>query len=164
MDITWWVEGPYLRARSLCLQRSYLAGRRSGSYPQGSRIKIPWQCRSPGRVSHVCRACSIKSCFPVPYTYLPSLILSCDHFPLRECLLIVWVLPSFLPLHSHKPGAHPCTALLLLWGNAPALCILSGKKNYSCLPKIWNQQLIIPHLLCFKNEHGQGQGIISRLF
>lgn len=113
----------------LCASKgSYLAGRRSGSHPQGSRIKIPWQCRGPGSVSHMCRACSIKSCFPVPHTYLPSLILSCDHFPLRECLLIVWVLPSFLPLHSHKPCAHPCTALLLLWGNASALCILSGKK------------------------------------
>lgn len=63
-----------------------------------------------------------------------------------------------LSFHSIPISHHVCSYYDAPPAVVKCICFVHSfrKKNHSCLLKIWNLQLIIPHLLYFKNEHGQG--------
>lgn len=160
---SWRIEELYLKARSLCLQREKFSRERKVANILISLLSWTPDSTVASGVSYTWFLTWLGS-FSSPFHLFASPILSCDHSPLSDFLLLIWVLPTLLPLHSHKP----LCVFLLRYSSCHSemhlLCSFFREKNYSCLPKIWNQQLIIPHLLYFKSEHGQGQGIISRLF
>ena len=134
LTYTWWVEGPYLRTRSLFSKGSYLAGRRSRSHPHGSRTKTPDSAEVPG-VSHLCAfllSWAVKlSCFPFPKPICLLYFCPVTISPFGSVSSSFESCPvSFrsIPINPHVQHSSCC-------GEMHLFCAFFEEKNYPHIPK-----------------------------